>query len=363
VLPTLNNEYSFWVKNRSVIIQMEQDVHGDKKFKLIDEGANNQEIYEHLLQKASPRTQAFIVNRYDVDNILPRPESYSEDIHAAGGFGTEAAKEAFYGELASGAETGWDFSSRWFAHKKNYTTIRTKFVIPVDLNSILYMNEEVLRSWNLIAGNKQQAMYFQQQATQRRQAIQALFWNATALQWYDFLLDTLNGTSDGYFQQHNDPHFYPSNFVPLYALAFESNNETMMNMFKLFQDKNHPFHYPAGVPTSQHNTTQQWDFPNGWAPLQYFIIEGLTKMHQRFRIDTRSYTNDLIERWITTNYCAWNNTGGANGGMMFEKYDVTQIGKAGGGGEYVVQAGFGWTNGVILHFLKDYGATLKLREC
>lgn len=45
------------------------------------------------------------------------------------------------------------------------------------------------------------------------------------------------------------------------------------------------------------------------------------------------------DRWITTNFCTWNNTGGVNGGLMFEKYDATVVGKPGGGGEYEVQAG------------------------
>lgn len=29
-------------------------------------------------------------------------------------------------------------------------------------------------------------------------------------------------------------------------------------------------------------------------------------------------------------------------------------GESGGGGEYLVQAGFGWTNGVVFEFLRRY---------
>lgn len=43
-------------------------------------------------------------------------------------------------------------------------------------------------------------------------------------------------------------------------------------------------------------------------------------------------------------------------GQMFEKYDAERPGEAGGGGEYVRQAGFGWTNGVALLLLdQGYG--------
>jgi hypothetical protein len=36
---------------------------------------------------------------------------------------------------------------------------------------------------------------------------------------------------------------------------------------------------------------------------------------------------------------------------MYEKYDAFEVGVGGGGGEYVPQVGFGWTNGVALYLL------------
>ena len=49
------------------------------------------------------------------------------------------------------------------------------------------------------------------------------------------------------------------------------------------------------------------------------------------------------------------------GGMtgVFQ-YDVRHIGEPGGGGEYEVQLGFGWTNGVVLQLIKKYAETLHL---
>ena len=35
-------------------------------------------------------------------------------------------------------------------------------------------------------------------------------------------------------------------------------------------------------------------------------------------------------------------------GQVFEKYHAVNVGYPGGGGEYIVQEGFGWTNGVVL---------------
>ena len=38
---------------------------------------------------------------------------------------------------------------------------------------------------------------------------------------------------------------------------------------------------------------------------------------------------------------------------MYEKYDAFEVGVGGGGGEYVPQIGFGWTNGVALLLLQQ----------
>lgn len=39
--------------------------------------------------------------------------------------------------------------------------------------------------------------------------------------------------------------------------------------------------------------------------------------------------------------------------LIFQ-YSAIDPGKYGGGGEYEVQAGFGWTNGVVFEFLDTY---------
>jgi alpha,alpha-trehalase len=43
-------------------------------------------------------------------------------------------------------------------------------------------------------------------------------------------------------------------------------------------------------------------------------------------------------------------------GKLVEKYDVVDIGRRGGGGEYPTQDGFGWTNGVMLKLVALYPA-------
>ena len=64
-----------------------------------------------------------ILNRYWDDKPEPRPEAYKEDVHLALESGRN--KEEVYRNLKAAAESGWDFSSRWFADGKTLHTIRT----------------------------------------------------------------------------------------------------------------------------------------------------------------------------------------------------------------------------------------------
>jgi len=77
---------------------------------------------------------------------------------------------------------------------------------------------------------------------------------------------------------------------------------------------------------------------------------------------------ELANRYMTSVYCSWYATGGSLPGLLprlpdatlnltksidqtgnlFEKFSALDIDSSGRGGEYVVQAGFGWTNGVAL---------------
>jgi len=82
---------------------------------------------------------------------------------------------------------------------------------------------------------------------------------------------------------------------------------------------------------------QQWDYPNGWAPLQWIGY----KACQNYGFYTTA--NEIARRWLALNAKVYFETG-----KMMEKYDVVNIHRAGGGGEYPLQDGFGWTNGVFL---------------
>ncbi len=100
----------------------------------------------------------------------------------------------------------------------------------------------------------------------------------------------------------------------------------------------------GGVTTTANTTGQQWDAPNGWAPLQWMTIWGLDRCGQRV------LARDIAKRWIKLNVDVFKRTG-----KLMEKYNVVDTHLEAGGGEYGGQDGFGWTNGVLLALIKKYG--------
>lgn len=112
------------------------------------------------------------------------------------------------------------------------------------------------------------------------------------------------------------------------------------------------FNYPGGIPASMvPNSGEQWDFPNGWSPLNHMIIEGLRKSTNP---EMQEMAFRLAQKWVLGNYRVYRATA-----LMWEKYDVAGTAPApGAGGEYRVQSGFGWTNGVILDLLSTYSDRL-----
>ncbi len=97
------------------------------------------------------------------------------------------------------------------------------------------------------------------------------------------------------------------------------------------------FFYAGGLQTTTVTTGQQWDSPNGWAPLQWIVIKGL------LNYGFKELANDIAQRWMDINEKVYLNTG-----KMMEKYNVVATDLEAGGGEYLSQDGFGWTNGVYL---------------
>ena len=202
-------------------------------------------------------------------------------------------------------------------------------------------NAQILSEYHKLFGNEIEAEHYNQIHKILNDSISQVFWHEKDGIWYDY--DFQNGVARA--------NFTPSNFVPLWTgSGTPEQNESAVDYLL----KQNLQCFPGGVPTTFENSGQQWDFPNCWPPLEHIMVQGLenTKISKAQKL-----AFEIAAKRVKGCYLNF-----VQKGHMFEKYDATQINKIGSGGEYEVQLGFGWTNGVILDFLDMFSDKLTTKE-
>ncbi|KAB1215511.1 Trehalase [Morella rubra] len=277
-LPALVKEYHFW----------------------------SSEIHKVAIEDAHSRSHS--LNRYYAKWNKPRPESSTIDKQSALKISSTSEKQKFYLEVASAAESGWDFSTRWMRNHSDFTTLSTTSVLPVDLNVFILRMELDIAALAKVTGDKSTAEHFLKASQDRVTAIKSIFWNSNKGQWLDYWLSDSTCQEPQTWEACNqNQNVYASNFVPLWIESFYSDTSLVEKVVKSFQSSG--LLCAAGIATSLTNSGQQWDFPNGWAPLQHMIVEGLARSGSK---EARSVAEDIA-------------------------------------------TGFGWSNGVVLAFLEEFG--------
>jgi alpha,alpha-trehalase len=300
--PQLIKEYRYWMLGGSAL-------------------ANNKAT-ERVVRMAD----GTLLNRYWDESDQPREESYIKDVDAAKT--TKQPLPVFYHHIRAAAASGWDFSSRWFSDATTLSTIQTTNLVPVDLNCLLYNLELTIAHAYQLQGNQLLYKSYQAKAETRKKAILKYFWNAKA----------------GWFGDYNwtTKQLSP---IPTLAAVFplEFKIATPAQADKIAQGLKANFLKPGGLVTTLNFSGQQWDAPNGWAPLQYLAIDGLENYGHS------ELAKDIATRWLQLNIRVFKKTG-----KLLEKYNVVDTGLTAGGGEYPLQDGFGWTNGVLLKLMNRY---------
>ena len=287
-----------------------------------------------------------LMNRYWDESDQPRQESYRQDVET----GEEAANELAmrikvaspeklqqildkqradtYRELRAGACSGWDFSCRWFSDTAKLSTIGVTGMVPVDLNSLMYSMENIIARAAAFTGKSKTASAFNQLAARRKAALLKYCWSAEKKYFMDYRF-----ADNSQSEVINAAGMYPLFLrmaTPAQAAACAATLKTV-----LLQE--------GGITSTPHFTGQQWDAPNGWAPLQWTAIMGLENYGYRI------LAADIARRWVSLNTAVYERTG-----KMMEKYNVVDTHLEAGGGEYPGQDGFGWTNGVYLALKARY---------
>ncbi|GAV09968.1 Treh, partial [Ramazzottius varieornatus] len=274
VLPAVQREYDFWMKERSV-----------------DVTVNN--------------GQTFQLNRYQGTTTKPRPEGYREDHETSRSLRNRTltgVEDKFYGNIAAASESGWEFSSRWLDQpaKSGLAEIRTQDIIPVDLNAFLCQTERHLAFFYNQIGDKEKNMEYERKSEKRGDAIHAVFWNNSAIMWRDFDLKHNKQRSD----------FYLSSLTPLFASCSPKNNlyaeADFLRRVASSADVQRLASHPGGLPVSFVDAlgachSCQWDFPNSWPTAALYLIEPLAKSDQE---ELRSMAKNWAQKVVSSVYDA-----------------------------------------------------------
>ncbi|SHG31172.1 trehalase family glycosidase [Flagellimonas flava] len=301
-LPQLLKEYRYWMEG--------------------EQNNSDHKSLNHLLPVADGR----YLNRYWDRGDTPRPEAYKEDLHLASDLETDSLKRELYKNLRAAAASGWDFSSRWYSEQDKFGSTITTSLAPVDLNCLLYYLESLVARAAKMEDNTELFKEFELRANSRKKLIQDYLWNEEQGFFMDY--DVMDDKSM--------PHLTLAGLFPLYF-----NMATEDQAMKVKEITLNHFLKDGGLVTTLEHSGQQWDAPNGWAPLQWIAVHGL------LNYGYKEEAMEIMQRWLHLNEKVYKDTG-----KMMEKYNVEDLSLLSGGGEYETQDGFGWTNGVALGFKK-----------
>ena len=118
-LPQIEREYDFWMKGAADLNARRRSAH-----------------------RAVRMPGGEVLNRYWDENQTARPESFQKDVELSR-HSTQKPSTLFR-HLRAGAESGWDFSSRWFKDGRSLGSIHTTEIVPVDLNCLLLSLEKTI---------------------------------------------------------------------------------------------------------------------------------------------------------------------------------------------------------------------------
>jgi alpha,alpha-trehalase len=307
-LPQLRREYAFWMN-------------GERGLK---PGASHRRVV------ALP--DGAVLNRFWDDSDTPRDEAYREDTELART--SHRPAQQLFRDIRAAAESGWDFGSRWFADARERATMDTTEIIPVDLNSLLFALENAIGAGCERKGDAACAREFAHRAEARRKAVDRYLWDADQGVYLDYR----------WTKQQRVPRLSAAALYPLFvSLASKAQAAAVAKITA------HDLLKAGGIVTTPLATGEQWDSPNGWAPMQWIAVSGL-----------RDYGHAPLAAAIACRWMANVNDLYRQSGKLVEKYDVVTTGRSGGGGEYPSQDGFGWTNGVMRKFIELYPQDAEL---
>lgn len=227
-------------------------------------------------------------------------------------------------------ESGWDMTPRFGRKALNF--------LPIDLNSLLYKYETDFARAAQLKGDMKTSKEWERRARIRKNTMESLMWNEMRGFYFDY----------DFKKEKRGSIWSLAGFFPMWAgMVDEARAERLVKALRKFEERGGlATTDPQTIPINSivpGNMPTQWAHPNGWAPLQFIVVEGL----QRY-----GYHDDakrIAMKWLKTNLDWYNKHG-----VFLEKYNVVDPSKPPAKGVYPSQVGFGWTNAVFERFCQEF---------
>jgi alpha,alpha-trehalase len=156
--------------------------------------------------------------------------------------------------------SGFDPTGHW-----GYGALRCMFHATVCLNALLYrMEGEMGEMLSLLSRPEAEVDVWKKRQSLRKAAMQEYMFNpATGLyEDYDFV------------RKERNPKPFATAFHALWAGLYDGD---AAGARKAADSALKQLETPHGIVTSTQHSGSQWDYPNGWPPLQYFAFAGLQR--------------------------------------------------------------------------------------
>ena len=283
-IQTLEKEYNFWMTKRITTI-------GLNHYSNQATDAKKLEVYSAL-----PKC---LGNNFDTSLVKANNDRLKIGSH-------------FYAEF----ESGWDLSPRFDSRCEDFC--------PLDLNCLLYMNEQNMAYFYYELGIPESSKW-NTLAENRKKLINKYLFNSLDSLFYDY--DFVNNKLS--------PIFSASIMNTLWSnLATKEQVEHIVN-------RGLPrLEFKFGIATCEpgkRKYSYQWDYPNGWANIQYLTIKGLLNY---------GYNNDakrVAKKYVTTVTNCFEKTNN-----LWEKYNIVD-GSINTNNEYGLPSLMGWTAGIYAY--------------
>jgi alpha,alpha-trehalase len=217
-------------------------------------------------------------------------------------------------------ESGFDPSNRFGPFSVDIINYN-----PVCLNSLLYLMETDTAHIMRILGRNRAALDWESRAAIRKRAINRLMWDERDGLYYDY----------DFAEKRLRRCPFITTFYPLWAgLASRTQAARVVANLGIFER-------PGGLQTSASETSNQWDAPFGWAPMQMIAVAGMRRYGYEKQADriTVNFLSMILKEFIAHN-------------AILEKYDVMRRQSQVSGdikfGYNSNEIGFGWTNAAFV---------------